>query len=238
MEVLQRLLSGQGRACPPPHGPRSQGETDVLVEEDIRNIDSLPPMRLAYLDEDSMRARGSTQETIVVATFHDREILVYDDGRIEEFVQDWIDKLKADFQGMRLLNKRTWPEFLDALYSGQYAQTDCDILYYLRDIPVVTASGDAPRGVTDSDLKTQVVRGLKVTTLGACCEIRHYDVDDRESVLEAARALYLDCSCPGDVLVSKLVTRMKEAKTTAKETKTTVKEAKTKEATATATAEA
>jgi hypothetical protein len=116
----------------------------VIVQEDLRIVDSLPIMRLADLDANAMNVRPLTAHVVAMATYNDRHVLVHTDKIVHDFVNDWVTQLKYDFQHMRLTNKRTWPEFLDAVYSGECTQDDCEILYCLRRTPVF-ASGNFPR---------------------------------------------------------------------------------------------
>jgi hypothetical protein len=57
MDILQSMLNSQGTTVPPPSGPRTQGGIDVIVQEDLRIVDSLPIMRLADLDANAMNVR-------------------------------------------------------------------------------------------------------------------------------------------------------------------------------------
>jgi hypothetical protein len=91
-------------------------------------------MRLADLDANAMNVRPLTAH-VVLWPYNDRHVLVHTDKIVHDFVNDWVTQLKYDFQHMRLTNKRTWPEFLDAS-TLESTQDDCEILYCLRRTPV------------------------------------------------------------------------------------------------------
>ena len=208
MDILQTYLSPQGTMVPPPCGPRTQGGVDIVAQEDLRIYDSLPVMRIAHLDTETLNTRPLTKYVITIATYNDRHVLVHTDNVVHEFVNTWIVNIKSDFQHMRLTNKRTWPEFLDAVYSGQFIQDDCEILQFLRSTPVYV-DGRYPDAIGDSPLETPIIKDGEIKTVGDCCVLKEYDTKDRDSVVEAGRALLLDIRSSDAVLVSKIVTRAK-----------------------------
>jgi hypothetical protein len=202
------MLNSQGTTVPPPSGPRTQGGIDVIVQEDLRIVDSLPIMRLADLDANAMNVRPLTAHVVAMATYNDRHVLVHTDKIVHDFVNDWVTQLKYDFQHMRLTNKRTWPEFLDAVYSGECTQDDCEILYCLRRTPVF-ASGNFPKDIGDCQTTMPIISGGQLATIKDCCVVSDYDPTDRESLTKAAKLLILDVRASDAVLNSKIVTRVK-----------------------------
>jgi hypothetical protein len=206
MDILQTYLSPQGTTVPPPCGPRTQGGSDAVAHEDLRIYDSLPVMRIAHLDTPTLNVRPLTKHVITMATYNDRHVLVHTDNVVHDFVNNWITNIKCDFQHMRLTNKRTWPEFLDAIYSGQFIQDDCEILQFLRATPVYT-DGNYPRDIGDLPLETSIIKDGEIKTVLDCCELKDYDTTDRDSLVSAGRALLLDIRSSDAVLVSKIVTR-------------------------------
>jgi hypothetical protein len=70
---------------------------------------------------------------------------------------------------MRLTNKRTWPEFLDAIYSGQFIQDDW-ILQFLRATPYT----DGNQEILATRRGNLYHQDGEIKILD-CCELKDYD---------------------------------------------------------------
>jgi 3'-phosphoadenosine 5'-phosphosulfate sulfotransferase (PAPS reductase)/FAD synthetase len=86
----------------------------VIVQEDLRIVDSLPIMRLADLDANAMTPIDGIVWLWPLITI---DTSWYTPKIVHDFVNDWVTQLKYDFQHMRLTNKRG--RNFSTLYSGE-----------------------------------------------------------------------------------------------------------------------
>jgi hypothetical protein len=208
MEILEQHLASQGKIPPPPQGPRSQGGVDMVPVQDENKLSQLPPMRFGDARDTAATPdpRVINDHIRLLATFGREHVLVRPDAEVLEDVTQWLASLKLDFQTVRLSGKRTWPHFLEALYSGHLSKGDCEVLYYLRKISVVCGAV-YPVGLGDAPLDTAIVRDGVRVLLGDACVVRAFAPDDHEDVVDAAACMFLDTKATDAVLASKIATR-------------------------------
>jgi hypothetical protein len=210
MDILERLLNKHGEVAPPPHGPRTQGGTDVVALEDERRVQSLPSLRVPE-PEDGARVEDVVATSPILTAlvaFHEDGLLVCGEERMDGARSKWVRDIKEDYKGLRLTGKRPWPEFFAALVSGGLRKADCEAVYNLRRIAVVTHEC-FPYEIGGAPLDTEVVDAHTGNrcTLQSLCVVKTYDASDDKSVREAAAAMFLNPVGPLATLLSKMATR-------------------------------
>jgi hypothetical protein len=209
MDILEKLLNTSGTVQAPPHGPRSQGGADVVAIEDEHRTQSLLTLQIPEPGPD-VRVDVVVSSPVLTAlvAFHDEGLLVCSDSRVDAARTKWVRDIKQDYQGLRLVGKRPWPEFYGALVSGGLRRPDCEAVWNLRGIAVVTHDC-FPVQIGGARLETEVLdanTGARCT-LGSLCEVSKFDPTDDQSVRKAATRLFLNATGPLPTLLSKMATR-------------------------------
>lgn len=210
MDILERMLAKGGMVMPPPHGPRSQGGVDVVALEDERRVQSLP-LLVVPEPEPGTRVEAVVADSPILTAlvaFHEEGLRACGTERMDAARSKWVRDIKGDYHGLRLAGKRPWPEFYGAIVSGGLRKPDCEAIYNLRGIAVVTAEC-FPYEIGGAPLETVVIDGYT----GACCTLESlcvaepYDSSDDKGVRAAAAAMFLNPVGSLATLLSKMATR-------------------------------
>lgn len=210
MDILERSLNKTGAVMPPPHGPRSQGGTDVVALEDERLVHMLPLLCVPEPEEGAKTEDVVAHSPILTAliAFKEEGLLAHGEERLDTERTRWVRDIKEDYQGLRLHGKRPWPDFYAALVSGGLRKPDCEALYNLRGVAVVTHDC-FPFEIGGAPLETEVIDGNTGArrTLGDLCDVTDYDRSDETAVRAAAARMFLNPVGPLPTLLSKMATR-------------------------------
>jgi hypothetical protein len=210
MDILERLLNTSGTVQPPPHGPRSQGGVDIVAMEEEKRTQSLPSLQIPEPESGEERVDVVVSSPVLMSliAFNDEGLLVCTESRVDAARTKWIHEIKQDYQGLRLAGKRPWPEFYSALVSGGLRQADCEAVWNLRGIAVVTHDC-FPYEVGGAPLETEVIDATTGArcTLGGLCVTLEFDPSDDQSVRKAATQVFLNATGSLPTLLSKMATR-------------------------------
>lgn len=136
LETRVRNDSGQQNG---PFGPRSQGQTDMYYEHELKEALDLPSLNTTseFVPEDRVAPVIFALQGIL----HPEVNFYVDDVRHSKF-QDYLVEFREEYKALKSIGKRPWPVFMQAALDDLLTAADCDAIYALTNIHVVGKSED------------------------------------------------------------------------------------------------
>lgn len=137
LETRVRNDSGQPNG---PYGPRSQGQTDMYYDHELKEALELPSLHTTseFVPEDRVAPVIFALQGIL----HPEVNFYVDEVRQSKF-QDYLVEFREEYKALKSIGKRPWPVFMQAALDDLLTAADCDAIYALTKVFVV---GKSPAG--------------------------------------------------------------------------------------------
>lgn len=136
LETRVRNDSGQQNG---PAGPRSQGQTDLYYEHELKSAMDLPSLHSTseFVPED----RVAPVIFAIHGLLHPEVNFYVDELRASRF-QEYLVLFREEYKALKSIGKRPWPVFMQAALDDLLTAADCDAIYALTKLYAVGKSAD------------------------------------------------------------------------------------------------